>query len=86
VAEDAGAKPAGKASLPKRFYKSVAVKHEGAGAALQLDGKAVRTPGKALLALPTAALAEAVAQEWRDQDERIDPCRSPGLPIARSTG
>jgi chaperone required for assembly of F1-ATPase len=84
VAEDAGAKPAGKASLPKRFYKSVAVKHEGAGAALQLDGKAVRTPGKAPLAFPTNALAEAVAQEWRDQGERIDPATMPLTRLANS--
>jgi chaperone required for assembly of F1-ATPase len=84
VGEDAGAKQAGKASLPKRFYKTVAVKDEGAGASLQLDGKAVRTPGKALLALPTAALAEAVAQEWRDQGERIDPATMPLTRLANS--
>ncbi len=42
-------------------------------APLLLDGKPVRTPGKAPLVLPTRALAEAVADEWRAQGERIDP-------------
>ena len=51
-----------KATLPKRFYKEVATEDEDAGAALLLDGKPARTPGKAPLVLPTRALAEAVAQ------------------------
>jgi chaperone required for assembly of F1-ATPase len=65
-------------SLPKRFYKEVALKDEGEGrASLLLDGKPVRTPGKAPLALPSRALAEAVADEWRAQGERIDPSTMP---------
>ena len=40
---------------PKRFDKEVALKDEdGGGASLLLDGKAVRTPGKALLLLRIA--------------------------------
>ena len=84
MGEKLGAKATGKANLPKRFYKTVAVKDEGAGASLLLDGKPVRTPGKALLALPTAALAEAIAQEWRDQGERIDPATMPLTRLANS--
>ena len=56
----AGAGAGRKASLPKRFYKDVAVKDEGGEAVLLLDGKPVRTPGKAPLALPTRAAAEAL--------------------------
>jgi chaperone required for assembly of F1-ATPase len=81
---DVKARQPGKASLPKRFYKIVAVKDEGAGASLQLDGKPVRTPGKAPLALPTKALAEALGQEWRDQGERIDPGTMPLTRLANS--
>jgi chaperone required for assembly of F1-ATPase len=72
------------ASLPKRFYKDVAVKDEGEGASLLLDGKPVRTPGKAPLLLPTKALAEAVAEEWRAQGERIDPSTMPLTKLANS--
>jgi len=63
-----------KTALPKRFYKGVAVEDQGAdGSALLLDGKPVRTPGKAPLVLPARDLAEAVAEEWRAQGESIDP-------------
>ena len=73
-----------KPSLPKRFYKDVAVTNEGGGAALKLDGKTVRTPSKAPLVLPTRALAEAVADEWRAQGERIDPATMPLTKLANS--
>src|SRR5436309_13214497 len=74
-----------KPHLPKRFYKNVAIKDEGeGGAALLLDGKKVRTPGKALLALPARALADAVAEEWRAQRERIDPATMPLTKLANS--
>jgi chaperone required for assembly of F1-ATPase len=71
-------------SLPKRFYKDVAVKGEGTGAALLLDGKTVRTPAKKPLVLPSRALAEAVAEEWRAQGERIDPTTMPLTKLANS--
>ena len=72
-------------TLPKRFYQEVAVKEERGGAAsLLLDGKPVRTPGKAPLILPTLALAEAVAEEWRVQGERIDPTAMPLTKLANS--
>jgi chaperone required for assembly of F1-ATPase len=74
----------GKRSLPKRFYKEVAVKDEGGRSALLLDGKPVRTPGKALLALPNAALAEAIAEEWRGQGDHIDPLTMPLTKLANS--
>jgi len=53
----------------KRFYKQVTV----ADRAILLDGKPVRTPARAELILPTSALAEAVAAEWRAQEGEIDP-------------
>jgi chaperone required for assembly of F1-ATPase len=86
---DSGKSPANGAKqdsrLPKRFYKNVAIKDEGeGGAALLLDGKKVRTPGKALLALPARALADAVAEEWRAQGKRIDPATIPLTKLANS--
>ncbi len=57
----------------KRFWKNVAVE---AGSIL-LDGRAVRTPARAPLVLPTPELAEAVADEWRAVGEEIDPRAMP---------
>lgn len=58
----------------KRFYKEVTV---DAQRAILLDGRPVKTPARAALALPTSALAEAVAAEWRAQGEEIDPRSMP---------
>ena len=70
--------------LPKRFYQEVAIEDKGDGASLRLDGKPVRTPGKAKLVLPNRKLAEAVAEEWRAQGERIDPATMPLTKLANS--
>jgi chaperone required for assembly of F1-ATPase len=80
----AGKAPARTASLPKRFYDRVEIKDEAGGTSLRLDGKPVRTPGKHALVLPTKALAEAVADEWRVQGERIDPATMPLTRLANS--
>ncbi|MET0667803.1 MAG: ATP12 family protein [Methyloceanibacter sp.] len=72
-----------KPSHPKRFYDQVAIEDEGHGVALLLDGKKVRTPGPPFL-LPTTALAEAIAEEWRGQGERIDPQTMPLTRLANS--
>jgi len=80
-----GKEPGGKTALPKRFYERAEIEDEADGAAsLRLDGKLVRTPGKAELVLPTKALAEAVADEWRRQGERIDPATMPLTRLANS--
>lgn len=70
--------------LPKRFYKEVSVAPVEGGHAVQLDGKPVRTPGKALLALPTAAAAQLVADEFAAQVESIDPFAMPVLRLANT--
>jgi len=54
----------------KRFYKEVRVAPDFS---IELDGKPVKTPAKATLASPTHKLAEAIAQEWREQGEVIRP-------------
>jgi chaperone required for assembly of F1-ATPase len=69
----------------KRFYTDVAVVAQDEGFAIRLDGRPVRTPARALLALPTAALAEAVAQEWRAQGETVDPAAMPMTGLANAT-
>lgn len=62
--------------LLKRFYKIVTV-GEGPNFPILLDGRAVKTPKKRALALPTRALAEAVAAEWAAQDNTINPSAMP---------
>ncbi len=57
----------------KRFYTNVAVED----GAILLDGRIVKTPARASLVLPDYALAEAVAAEWREQGEEIDPRAMP---------
>jgi chaperone required for assembly of F1-ATPase len=63
----------------KRFWKEVAVED----GEVRLDGRPVRTPGRAPLALP-AALAEAVAEEWRGVGETLDPRAMPLTGLANA--
>jgi len=57
----------------KRFYKTAEVVAETGRFAIALDGKPVRTPRGHALAVPSAALAEAVAAEWLAQGDTIRP-------------
>ncbi|WP_029936536.1 ATP12 family chaperone protein [Sphingomonas sp. UNC305MFCol5.2] len=65
----------------RRFWKDVTVEP---GNGIALDGKPVRTPGRAPLALPTPQLAEAVAAEWRTVGETIDPRAMPLTGLANA--
>lgn len=71
VISDSLAKP-----LARRFYKDVSIS-ESAPFHILLDGRQIKTPKKRPLAVPTRALAEALAEEWRAQGEHIDPTRMP---------
>jgi chaperone required for assembly of F1-ATPase len=71
-------------SRPKRFYKEVATAPEGDRVTVLLDGKPIRTPAKAKLAVPSQKLAEAIAEEWRAQGEHIDPSTMPLTKLANS--
>lgn len=57
----------------KRFYKEVSVAPSAGGFQILLDGRAIKTQGKGAQILPSAALAEAMADEWRAQGEKLDP-------------
>ena len=61
----------------KRFWTEAGVVEEGDGFGVRLDGRAVRTPAKAVLSVPTRALAEAIAAEWDAQEGKIDPGTMP---------
>ena len=62
---------------PKRFWQDVSISKVGNGYSVLLDGRRVNTPAKAPLILPTLQLAEAVAAEWREQIEVVDPAAMP---------
>ncbi|WP_299298595.1 ATP12 family protein [uncultured Tateyamaria sp.] len=61
----------------KRFWTTATAAEIDGGWQVQLDGRAVKTPAKAPLMLPTAALAQAVAAEWDAQDEVVNPLTMP---------
>lgn len=61
----------------KRFYAEVAVGAAGGAGegifTVLLDGRPVRTPARAVLAMPGEPLALAIAAEWRAQEETVQP-------------
>ena len=57
----------------KRFWTVAAAVPAGDAWTVTLDGKPVRTPARAPLALPTRALAEAIAGEWDAQGPEVRP-------------
>ena len=61
----------------KRFWTTTETVEVSGGYGIALDGRAVKTPAKAPLVLPTAAMAAAVAQEWDAQTGKIDPGTMP---------
>lgn len=65
----------------RRFFKTVSVTDDFG---IALDGRAVKTPLKAALRLPTRALAEATAAEWDAQAEKIDPASMPFTRLANT--
>lgn len=69
---------------PKRFWTSSAVVPVQGGWTVQLDGRAVKTPAKSLLVVPTEALAQAIAAEWDAQLGEIKPETMPYTRTANS--
>ena len=55
----------------KRFYTDVSVAAEGPAWRVMLDGRPIKTVSGRAQLVPTAALAQAMADEWRGQGEEI---------------
>jgi chaperone required for assembly of F1-ATPase len=66
----------------KRFYKETAVDLVDGGHRILLDGKPMRTPAKAVLVVPTRALAEAIAAEWAEVPDKAE-INASHLPLTR---
>jgi len=61
----------------RRFYTAVTLAGQPEGWQVMLDARSVRTVGGAPQLVPTRALGEALAAEWRQQGETIDPASLP---------
>lgn len=59
----------------KRFYDTVDVGDIDHGWQVRLDGRGIKTIKGSPQVVPTRALAEALACEWAEQGEEIDPAR-----------
>jgi chaperone required for assembly of F1-ATPase len=64
---------------PRRrvWTRAEAAPAESGGWTVLLDGRPLRTPGRAAFAAPSRAVAEAAAAEWDAQGETVDPRTMP---------
>lgn len=68
----------------KRFWGQATSEPAGDGYAVALDGRRVKTPARRDLLVPTAALAEAIADEWNQCGDRVDPRAMPLTGLANA--
>lgn len=68
----------------KRFWKAAHAEPAEGGFGVSLDGRAVKTPSKQALVVPSAALAQAIAAEWDAQREVVKPETMPFTRLANS--
>jgi chaperone required for assembly of F1-ATPase len=66
----------------KRFYTKASTAPLGEGHAILLDGMPIKTPAGNVLAVPTDALAKALAAEWQAQGEKIITATMPLMQMA----
>ena len=66
----------------KRFYKDVSVQQQQDGFVVLLDERALKSPAKAPLCLPTIVLGEAIRDEFDAQEETIAPETMPIFSLA----
>jgi chaperone required for assembly of F1-ATPase len=68
----------------KRFDKKAAAREAEGGHDIALDDRPVRTPAKNALVVPTPALAQAIADEWNAQGEKVEPRSMPLTGLANA--
>ena len=68
----------------KRFWREAAVVAEEGGWGIALDGKKVRTPASQPLLVPNERLAQAIADEWNEAGETVDPREMPLTGLANA--
>ena len=68
----------------KRFWKETTVGEAEGGFQVLLDGRAVKTPAKSPLVVPSRALADAMASEWDAQEDAVNPNTMPVTRMSNS--
>ena len=72
------------AQAVRRFYETATTAPSDRGIAILLDGRPVKTPARHDLAVPSARLGEAIAEEWSRQGEKVDPRSMPLTGLANA--
>ena len=68
----------------KRFWTLAEVVEAGQGFGIALDGRRVKTPARVDLVVQNRALADAIAVEWNDCGDKIDPRAMPLTGLANA--
>lgn len=68
----------------KRFWQAATAEACEGGFTVRLDGRAVKTPAKTPLVVPTLAMAQAIAAEWDAQQGLVKPETMPCTRSANS--
>lgn len=66
----------------RRVYRTVAVVPRPCGYGIALDDRPVSTPAAHPMIVPSRALADAIAEEWQAQGDKIVPASMPMLQLA----
>lgn len=68
----------------RRFWTSAEVVERDEGYGIELDNRPIKTPARAEMLVPTKALAEAIAAEWNDCGETVNPRAMPLTGLANA--
>jgi chaperone required for assembly of F1-ATPase len=68
----------------KRLYQNAAMVPLEQGYGVALDGRPIKTPACRDFAVPTAALAAAIAAEWNGQSSDVQPTQMPLTQLANT--
>ncbi len=71
-------------NIRKKFWEKAEAQKADNGFSVALDGRVLRTPAKALLVVPTKALACDIAAEWNAVEDQVDPSCMPMTRLANS--
>ena len=68
----------------KVFWSNVEIGQSETGYKVMLDGRYLKTPAKSTLQVPTKAMAEEIAAEWRSLKDKVDPGKLPLTKLANA--